>query len=79
MEFQGLDEPEVWTENYLTPEGLLGFTSYQYISGSWEVNVSGPVVLEPTFSIEIKYSGEETIEWSGSIEPNGAIVPTPDE
>jgi len=78
-EFQGLDEPKEWTENYLTPEGLLGFTSYQYISGSWEVNVSGPVVLEPTFSIEIKYSGEETSEWSGSIEPNGAIVATPAE
>ncbi len=78
-EFKGLAGPSEWTESNLTPEGLLGFSTYQYVSGRWTVNVSGPVVLEPTYIVEIKYIGEETLEWSGAIEPNGAIVVNPVE
>ena len=78
-DFEGLVEPEDWTENDLTPEGLLGFSTYQYISGNWEVNVSGPVVLEPTYFVEITYADVETREWSGAIEPSGSIVATPAE
>lgn len=77
--FNGLNEPEIWEYEDLTPEGLLGFSTHQFTSGEWVVVINGPVVLEPTYSVEITYTGAETLVWSGAIEPNGEIVETPSE
>jgi len=68
------DEPGVWEMENLTPEGLLGFNKLQYISGSWTVNVSFPVVWKPTYSVELNVDAEPVFEWMGSVDQDGSVT-----
>lgn len=73
-EFNGFEAPDDWTYMDMTPAGLLGYSTHQYTSGNWEVTISGPVVLEPTYSVEVKYIGEIELSWNGSVEYSGQVV-----
>ena len=73
-EFSSLESPESWTYKDMTPEGLLGYSTHLYTSGNWEVKIGGPVVLEPTYTVEVKYMGESELVWNGSVEHSGEIV-----
>jgi hypothetical protein len=67
------EEPSVWEMENLTPEGLLGFSKLQYVSGSWTVNVSFPVVWKPTYSVELTVDAEPVFEWMGSVDQDGSV------
>ena len=63
------EESGVWEMENLTPEGLLGASKLQYISGSWTV----PVVWKPTYSVELTVDAEPVFEWMGSVDQDGSV------
>jgi len=64
-----------WEMENLTPEGLLGYSTLRYTSGSWAVNVSFPVVWKPVYSVEITVDADPVFEWTGSVEQDGSVTP----
>jgi hypothetical protein len=65
--------PTEWSEKNLVPDGIVGVTKIQYAGGGWEVVVSGPVVWKPTYSVEVRYTGQGAFKWSGSIPQGGPV------
>ena len=70
-----LTAPEAWDCQNLTPE-LLGGSTLEYTADCWNVTVSYPVVLEPTFTVEVCYSGESSFEWVGTVTNDGTVTET---
>jgi hypothetical protein len=64
-----------WEMENLTPEGLLGYSTLQYTSGSWTVNVSFPVVWKPVYSVEITVDADPVFQWAGSVDQDGSVTP----
>jgi hypothetical protein len=55
--------------------GLLGSDVYQYTSQGWNVTMQYPVVADPTYDIDVSYSGQNgTVRWVGKY--NGVISET---
>jgi hypothetical protein len=73
-ELKGMTIPTEWNSEDLTPEGLLGYSTTRFTSGDWTVDVAGPVVLHPTYSVDIVYNGEPGFTWSCTVQPTGEIV-----
>ena len=67
---KGVEAPSSWDARDLTP-GLIGQTNMEYTGGGWTVNVSSPVVPNPTHTVEISHSSG--FEWQGSVDHNGNI------
>ena len=74
-ELDALSVPDSWEMENLTP-GLLGASNLQYIGGGWTVTVSYPVVLEPTYTIEVEYAGEDSFQWTGTVNQNWTVTET---
>jgi len=58
--------------------GLVGSETYIYTAGNWNVTITNPVVLDPTYTISAVYTdtaNNVTIEWAGTYQ-NGAITET---
>jgi len=59
----------VWTAENITPENLVGYTTYRFTFidqiGTWIIEVGYPIVLEPTFDVSIFKNGQKI--WEGSI------------
>ena len=70
-----LQAPVLWETENLTPE-LLGASNLQYTSDGWTVTVSYPVVLEPTYTVNVDYSGEVSFQWTGTVSQNWTITET---
>ena len=64
-----------WTMENLTP-GLLGASNLQYTADGWTVTVSYPVVLEPTYTVDVDYSGEVCFQWTGTVSQTWAVAET---
>ncbi|MCW4034376.1 MAG: hypothetical protein NWF03_03335 [Candidatus Bathyarchaeota archaeon] len=75
QELSALTVPETWDFQNLTPE-LLGGSTLQYTADGWNVTFSYPVVLEPTFTVEVCYSGEPSFEWVGTVTNDGSVTET---
>ncbi|QPM67978.1 hypothetical protein [Atribacter laminatus] len=60
----------VWSVVNITPEGLVGYTTYLFTyidaEGTWTIEVGYPIVLEPIYDVEIFQNGQSI--WEGSIQ-----------
>ena len=70
-----LQVPASWTMENLTP-GLLGASNLQYTAAGWTVTVSYPVVLEPTYTVDVEYTGEVCFQWAGTVSQIWAVAET---
>ena len=68
-----LQVPSSWETRDLTP-GLVGVSNLQYIGDGWTVNVTSPVVAEPTYTVEIEHTGEVCFHWKGTVDQDGNVV-----
>ncbi len=88
MNYIGTNYPE--TARYITSlswtgsrvdTGLLGAEIYAYQSGGWDVNVSYPVIPNPTYTVIAVYSGPSdyganvSISWEGTYQ-SGTVTQT---
>ncbi len=67
--------PTSWEMENLTP-GLLGASNLQYTADGWTVTVSYPVVLEPTYTVDVDYSGEVCFQWTGTVSQTWDVAET---
>jgi hypothetical protein len=72
-QIKDLNIPTEWSTEDLTPQGLLGYGTTRFTSGNWTVEVGGPVVLHPTYTVNIIVSGELGFSWSCTVQPTGEI------
>ena len=70
-----LQVPASWTMENLTP-GLLGASNLQYTADGWTVTISYAVVLEPTYSVDVEYTGEVCFQWAGTVSQTWAVAET---
>ena len=70
-----LQVPFSWEMQNLTP-GLLGASNLQYAGNGWNVTVSYPVVLEPTYTVTVEYAGTVSFQWAGTVTNNGNVTET---
>jgi len=63
--------PEFWAFEILTPAGLIGASTHQFIGDGWTVNVTFPVVMKPVYTISIRYSGDVSFTWEGTVDQDG--------
>ena len=75
QEIGAIQVPSSWETQNLTP-GLLGASNLQYTNGGWTVTVSYPVVLEPTYTVDVDYSGEVCFQWTGTVSQTWAVAET---
>jgi len=73
-ELRGLQTPSSWETRNLTPEGFCGSSTLQFTGDGWTVNITYPVVLEPTYTVEIEYTGEVSFQWKGTVDQDGNVV-----
>ena len=62
-----LPDPSVWSGGNVTPDGLLGYSTYIYKSGSIVVTVGFPIVLPENTIFDVKVENQGTIVWQGHI------------
>jgi hypothetical protein len=59
-----------WTGGDVTPQGLVGATTYVYVSSGWNVTMRYPVVPNPIYTFTVTYTiqGESSplITWQGT-------------
>jgi len=66
----------VWSGGDITPSGLVGKTTYQYLGGEWNVTISWAVIAKPTFEVRAEYSSptrDLSIYWEGTVDQIGAV------
>jgi hypothetical protein len=56
--------PSSWEMENLI-QGLLSASNLQYTADGWTVTVSYSVVLEPIYTVAVKYIGEVCFQWTG--------------
>lgn len=67
-ELSGVEAPEDWDEEDLTPQGLVGASKRKFSEGDWTVTVSWAVVRSPIYTVEIEYDGETCFHWKGTVD-----------
>ena len=66
-----------WAEEFVTPEGMVGSGSYQYVAEDWTVTVSYPIVLPESIVFRIVAMNERTgFQWAGSVDAAGHVAET---
>jgi len=56
-----------------TPIGLVGSSTLRYLSNGWNITVKNAVVQYPDYKIDIEYSGQLNVQWSGTVYHTGEI------
>ncbi|MCW4030377.1 MAG: hypothetical protein NWE92_12115 [Candidatus Bathyarchaeota archaeon] len=66
-----------WEGGRATAEGLVGYETYVYTGGSWNVTIGYPVIPNPTYDINATYTaaGGPLIDWAGTYS-DGTITET---
>jgi hypothetical protein len=70
----GYTVPLGWVEEDLTPQQTVGISVTRYTSGPWVITVKYPVVLKPTYSVSIVYSGSLPFTWEGTVGVDGVVT-----
>ena len=64
-----------WEEENITPEGLVGASTFQYTAGNWVVTVSYPVVLPALTVYHVVVANEATgFRWEGDVDAQGQVT-----
>lgn len=72
-----------WAEENITPEELLGYSTFRYTAGDWVAKVGFPIVLPANTVYDVELSNPATrFQWQGKVDAAGkvqelAIQPTP--
>lgn len=77
LDFYGLSTPlpESWEYSDLTPKDLVGASTIQFAGIGWVVTMKFAVVMRPTYSIEVEYTGKDSsgFRWSGTVDNTGKV------
>ena len=57
-----------WAFTDLTPEGMLGASTYRYMSLGWNVTMRFMVLLNPVYTVTVEHSGDVEFTWEGTVE-----------
>jgi len=70
-----LDLPDaaVWTAASITPKGLVGSATYQFIAESWVITIQYPMVPRPTFQVRV-WNQSTGYDWEGSVVQTGEVL-----
>jgi hypothetical protein len=67
----------VWTEENITPEELVGSSTFLYRSGNWTVTVTAPVIAPEAVVYEVESVSETTgFHWQGMVDAFGQVTET---
>ena len=72
----GLEVPDAWISEVLTPSGILGASTIRYIGDDWDITLSYAVVQYPDYEVSINYSGEASFTWTGVVYSTGVVSET---
>jgi hypothetical protein len=76
---QAPEESASWTEESLTPEGVVGGSEWQYTAGDWAVKVSYGVVAPEWTVYHVAVTNESTgFEWEGRVDGSGRVPEAPE-
>ncbi len=68
-----------WTEEYITPEGLLGWSTYEFTAQDWVVTIGHAVVPPQMRRYEVTVENPTTgFWWEGWIDPEGHVTEGPE-
>ncbi|TET53520.1 MAG: hypothetical protein E3J64_03455 [Anaerolineales bacterium] len=74
------DAPEAglaWIEELATPEGLVGASTFRFLSGEWIVTVSYPIVAPENVIYTVVVENDSTgFDWEGTVDPAGQVTET---
>jgi hypothetical protein len=72
---QGPAPGVAWTEENRTPERLVGWSTFGYTSGDWDVEVSFPVVAPQDVVYEVTVRSEPgDFSWEGEVDAMGQVT-----
>ena len=64
-----------WTEEFITPEGLVGSGTYQYTAEDWVVTLSYPIVAPEAVVYQIVVTNPTTgFQWEGEVDASGEVT-----
>ena len=68
---------EAWVEEMITPEGVVGSSAYQFISGNWSVSVIYPILApeETIYTVLVTNKGIN-FTWEGMVDAFGQVSET---
>lgn len=75
-QLSGLDVPESWEYEDVTPPSIVGSQTDKYTSDGWIVTSQHPVVQHPVYTIHIEYNGEISFIWEGTVGQNSFVEET---
>lgn len=65
-----------WSGGDVTPSGIVGSSTYTYLSSGWNVTMQYPIVPDPIFTVTADYSSKGlSILWKGTWQ-NGTVTET---
>lgn len=59
--------PDEWTLTILTAEGPVSAPAQQFVGDGWEIVISFPAFITPTYAFSVSYTGEMDFTWEGSV------------
>jgi len=65
-----------WTGGDITPEGVVGGKTYQYIGDGWNVTISWPIIPKTTHEATAEYvspAGDLRVFWRGTVDETGTV------
>jgi len=63
-----------WSEEDLTPEGLVGSSTIRYTAGEWEVTVTYPIVAPDVTIYQVDIANSASgLTWSGEVDAEGNV------
>ncbi|NIQ81384.1 MAG: hypothetical protein GTN93_25470, partial [Anaerolineae bacterium] len=66
-----------WSEENITPEGLLGSSTFQYTADGWTITVSFPIVApQATVFSVVAINDAIGFQWQGEIDATGRVTET---
>jgi hypothetical protein len=71
-------ESVAWEEEDITPEGLVGSTSFRYTAFNWVVEVSYPIVAPEATIYEVTVTNADLgLDWQGTVDAEGTVTERP--
>ena len=65
--------PDHWDAEYLTPDGFVGASTWQFTQGGWTATVQYAIVLEPVYTVTIDYVTSSVPQFTATVQ-NGEVT-----
>jgi hypothetical protein len=64
-----------WSFKNITPEGLVGSSSFEYSTATWTITIHAPVVAPDDVIYDLEVVNEaSTFRWTGRVDANGQVT-----